>query len=61
MLVQLEAADIIGRGGIGCAAQKRSKAPNVPDVVLLGVPAQTAHQHVLLHALAKRSGGSGRR
>ncbi|MNV98657.1 hypothetical protein D3C71_1939370 [compost metagenome] len=58
MLVQLEAADIIGRGGIGCAAQKRSKAPNVTDIIVLGMHAQAAHQHILLHALAERRGGS---
>src|SRR5690606_11823831 len=33
------------------------KAPNVPDIVLLGMRAQAAHQHILLHELTKRRGG----
>ncbi|WP_181171027.1 hypothetical protein [Mesorhizobium sp. B2-5-9] len=30
------------------------EAPGVTNVVLLRMPSQTPHQHVLLHALAKR-------
>ena len=58
MLVQLVTADIIGRGHVWALPQKDGKAPDVTDIIVLGVDAQAAHQHVLLHALAERCGGS---
>jgi hypothetical protein len=54
MLVQLETPDVLGRRGIGRAPNERSKAPDMTNVVLLRMRSQTPHQHVLLHALAKR-------
>jgi hypothetical protein len=54
MLVQLEAPDILGHCGIGRAAEKCRKAPNMANVVLSSMRPQASHQHVLLHALAER-------
>ena len=61
MLVELVALDIIGRGSVWAPPQKDGKAPDVTHIIVLGVDAQAAHQHVLLHALAERRGGSGGR
>ena len=62
MLIELEAADILRRRGVGRAAEKRGKAPDVTNVVLLRVGAEAPHEHVVLHALAKRRNGCiGRR
>lgn len=54
MLIQLEAADIVRSRGVGGAAEERGEAPDVANVVLLRVRAQAPHEHVVLHALAKR-------
>ena len=54
MLMQLEAADVLGRRGVGRAPKERGEAPDMTNVVLLRMRSQAAHQHVLLHALAKR-------
>ena len=54
MLVQLEAPDVLGRRGVGSAPKERGKAPDMTNVVLLRMRSQAPHQHVLLHALAKR-------
>jgi len=43
-----------GRRSIGRAAEKRSETAIVTNAVLLGVGAQTSHEHVVEHALAKR-------
>ena len=53
-LIQMEAADILRRCGVGRAADKRGEAPDVTNVVLPCVGAKTPHEHVVLHALAKR-------
>jgi hypothetical protein len=58
MLRKLVATDIIGRSRVGAPPQKDGKAPDVTHIIVLGVDAQAAHQHVLLHALAERRGGS---
>jgi len=54
MLIKLEAADIVRRRGIRQAAKKRDETPDVTNVVLPRVGAQAPHEHVVLHALAKR-------
>ncbi|ESZ68189.1 hypothetical protein X727_23215 [Mesorhizobium sp. L103C119B0] len=54
MLMQLESTDVRSRRSIGRAAKERSEAPDVTNVVLLGMGAQATHEHVVLHALAKR-------
>jgi len=54
MLVDLEAPDILGCSRIGRAPQKRGEAPDMPDVVVLGVWPQAAHQHVVLRALTQQ-------
>ncbi|CAI2931859.1 protein of unknown function [Aminobacter niigataensis] len=56
MLIQLEAEDVLGRRGIGRASEEDCEASDVTNVVLPGMGAQAAHEHVLLHALAKRRG-----
>ena len=58
MLVQLVAADSFGRGHVWALSQKDGKAPDVTHIIVLGVHAQSTHQHVLLHALAERRNGS---
>ena len=57
MLIQLEAADIVRRRGVGRAAEERGEAPDVTNVVLLRVGAEATHEHVVQHALAKRRDG----
>src|SRR5690349_23183146 len=57
MLIQLEAADIVRRRGVGRAAEERGKAPDVTNVVLPRVGAETPHEHVVLHALAEWRNG----
>ena len=54
MLIKLEAADIVRRRGIGRAPEERGKAPDMTNVVLPRVGAEAPHEHVVLHALAKR-------
>jgi hypothetical protein len=54
VLIQLEAADILWRRCVGRAADKRGEAPDVTNVVLRCVGAEAPHEHVVLHALAKR-------
>jgi len=62
MLRELETSNILADGCITSAPKEGGEAPDMPDVVLLGMPAQAAHQHILLHALAERCDGSvGRR
>lgn len=58
MLVELVATDIIRRGRVRALPQKDSKASDVTDIIVLGVDAQSTHQHVLLHALAEWRNGS---
>jgi hypothetical protein len=52
--VQLEAAQILGTGGIGRASQVAGELANGADVGVLGVVGQLAHAHVVEHALTQR-------
>jgi hypothetical protein len=56
-LVDLEAADILGRCRVRWAPEERRETPNETDVVTLGVFAQATHGHVFEHALAQRAHG----
>jgi hypothetical protein len=53
MLMQLEVSDVPRRRCVGRATKERGQAPNVTNLVLLGMGAQAPHEHVLLHALAQ--------
>ncbi len=53
-LVKLEPADILSARGIGGLAQECGEAQNVTNIVALGTRQQTAHRHIVEHALAKR-------
>lgn len=62
MLIQLETTDIFWRRGVGRAPEKRGEATDVTNVVLPRMGAQATHEHIVLHALAKRRNGCiGRR
>lgn len=52
VLMDLETAQIICGRRIGRAAQKGSQTPNMTDIVMLGMWAETLHYHVVLHPLA---------
>ena len=56
-LVDLKAADILGRRRIRRSAEKRGKAPDEADVVALRLFSQAAHGHVFEHAPAQRADG----
>jgi hypothetical protein len=49
-LVQLKAAQIFRRRGVGRAADKGCKCPHVADVVVARLLGEAAHDHVLDHA-----------
>jgi hypothetical protein len=53
MLVDLEAAQIVRRRRIGRAAQKSRQAPDMPDIVMLRMRAETPHHHIVLHPLTQ--------
>src|SRR5579872_6849051 len=53
MLLDLEIAQILGRGRIRRASKVGSKTPHVADVLVLGSRQQTPHHHVMLHPLAQ--------
>ena len=55
--MQLEAADIVGRRGVGRALQEGGEPPAAVDVASLRVRPQLAGSHVLDHALAQRADG----
>jgi hypothetical protein len=54
--MKLETAQILCGRGVGRAANESRKRPHVPDVVVARLLAETAHAHVLDHALAQRAG-----
>ena len=56
-LVDLEAADILGRRCIRRTPEKRREAPHEPDVVALCILAQATHGHVFEHVLPQRAYG----
>jgi len=60
-LVQLEAAQILSRRGVGRAADEGCKRPHVPNVVVARLLAEAAHAHVLDHARTQRADGPVRR
>jgi hypothetical protein len=57
--VQLEAAQVLGSGGVWRAAQEGGELAHGADVALLRVLGKLAHAHVLEHALTQRRDGRG--
>ena len=57
-LLDLEAAQILRRGRVGRAPQKRGEAPHVADVVALGLGREPAHVHVVDQALTQAADAS---
>jgi hypothetical protein len=49
-LMQLKAAQILRRRGVGRAADKGCECPHITDVVLTRLFGEAAHDHVLDHA-----------
>ena len=60
-LVELEAAQILCRRGIGRVADEGRKCPDIPNVVVARLLAEAAHAHILDHARTQRAGGPGGR
>jgi hypothetical protein len=58
-LLDLEAVQILRRGRVGCAPQKRGEAPDVADVVALRLGREPAHIHVVDQSLAQRADRGG--
>jgi hypothetical protein len=56
--VQLEAADIVGGGGVGQALEIGGKPLAAVDVAALRMPPELACGHILDHALAQRADGA---
>ena len=54
-LLDLEAAQILRHGRVRRAPQKRGEAPDVADVVALGLEREPAHIHVVDQSLAQRA------
>ena len=50
--VQLVAAQILRRGGIGRAAEEAGEVDHREDIMALGLVREFAHPHVIEHALA---------
>ena len=59
-LIDLEAAQILRRGRVGRAPQKRGEAPHVADVVALRLTREAAHVHLVDQSLAQRTGSGWR-
>ena len=57
--VQLEQADLVGRGRVGRALQVRGEPLAAADVASLRVRVELARAHVFDHALAQRADGIG--
>jgi hypothetical protein len=57
--VQLEAAQVLGSGGVRRSAKKRGELAHGADVALPRVLSELAHAHVVEHALAQRRDGRG--
>jgi hypothetical protein len=53
--VDLEAAHVLSRRGVGRPAEEGREAPDEADVVALRFLAQAAHGHVVEHASAQRA------
>jgi hypothetical protein len=56
--VQLEAADIVGGGGVGRALEIGGEPLAAVDVAPLRMPPELACSHILDHALAQRADGA---
>ena len=56
-LMQLEAAQILRRRGVGRAADEGGKRPHIADVVVARLLGEAAHGHVLDHARPQRADG----
>ena len=56
-LMDLEAADVLGRRAVGRAFEEGGEASDAADVVALGLLPQAAQAHVVEHALAQRANG----
>jgi hypothetical protein len=56
-LVDLEAADILGRRRVRRPPGERSEAPHEPDIITLRVMPQAARRHVFKHPPAQRAHG----
>ena len=57
VLLDLEVAQVFGRGGIGWPPQIGGKAPDMPDILILGAREQAPHHHIVQHTLAQRADG----
>ena len=53
MLVDLEVAQILRRGGIGRALEEGGKALDVAHILVLRAGREPAHHHVVLHTLTQ--------
>jgi hypothetical protein len=58
-LLDLEAAQILRRGCVGRAPDKRGEAPHVAYVVALGLALEPAHIRVVDQSLAQRTDRGG--
>ena len=54
VLIKLESADLLRRRGVRRAPEECGEASDLANVVLLRMGAHAPHEHVVLHALAKR-------
>lgn len=59
VLVDLEFAQVLGRGGIGRTLEESGKALDVAHILVLRAGREPAHHHIVLHPLAQRTDGGG--